>query len=388
MKEPIIMPVLSDTMEAGRLVRWVKQEGDAVKRGEPVAEVETDKAIMDVEAFRDGFLAGPLAPVDTDISVRQVIGYIVDQVGQAEEPSAPAPSPVPQTRSSESPPIPVRESGPISVPAQKPNILSPATSTSGVKASPYARELAGDLGLDLTQIAPGPDGVVHAAQVVAATQQPPAPDLAAGPPFKLEHVSSIRQAVARNMMMTLGTPTFKVTARLAFGPLECIAKEQHLSLTLLLSQACALSVIQHSLFNAVWTPKGLARRERVDIGVAIDLGHGLITPVLRDAGRRPLPELAEDWRILTDKAKRQRLTPEDYTGATFYVSNLGTFSVVTRFDAIVPLGAAAILAVGADQGSGAECTLSCDHRVVFGADAARFLTTLEEHMVEPKNWLD
>lgn len=163
-----------------------------------------------------------------------------------------------------------------------------------------------------------------------------------------------------------------------------MGKQHNLSLTLLLARACALTIKANPQFNAVFTPEGLAHRDRVDVGIAVDVPGGLLTPVLRDVVERPLDELAEDWRILKDKIKRQRLEQEDYTGATFYLSNLGVFPVVYGFDALVPLGAAAILAIGAEHEGQCLLTLSCDHRVVSGADSARFLTTLDEVLQHAK----
>jgi len=191
------------------------------------------------------------------------------------------------------------------------------------------------------------------------------------------------RAVAENMSATLNTPTFRTSARLPLAAVRTLAHQKGHSTTLLLARACAHAVEAHPRFNAVYTPRGLARRERVDVGIAVDIPDGLVTPVIRDAAGRPLDELAEDWRILKDKVKRRRMVPEDYQGATFYLSNLGVFEVVTRFDAIVPLGAAAILALGAEHGGMAEFTLSCDHRMVFGADAARFLETLSSLLGDP-----
>ncbi len=378
----ITMPALSDTMQTGRLVSWLKQPGDPVHRGEAIAEVESDKAVMEVEAFQDGYLAGPLAEPGSDLPVGQVIGYLSDSpetdVAATETPSESEQQPK-QKRPEPEPPRP--HQAPEPSPASPP----PASRAGGsrVAASPYARALARELGIDLAQVAPGPDGRVQAAQVVAAALAGPQPDLDAGPPWTLQPLSPMQQAVADNMRASLAIPSFRVSARLPLGPLAEAAKTQQHSLSLLLARACALAVQAHPRFNAAFTPAGLAQRERVDVGIAVDVPDGLVTPVIRDAAGRPLDELAEDWRILKNKIARRRLRPEDYSGATFYLSNLGTFPEVTVFDAIVPMGAAAILAVGAAHDGEANFTLSCDHRVVYGADAARFLATLGELLRDP-----
>jgi pyruvate dehydrogenase E2 component (dihydrolipoamide acetyltransferase) len=358
-KAEITMPVLSDTMQTGRLTRWNKAVGDAIKKGEVVAELETDKAILDVEAFADGFLAGPLAELDTDIPVRQVIGYIVD----------------------------TPEATKTDVGGAARTAATTAPHADGLQASPYARALARDLELDLSQIRPGPGGIIHAAQVLTSALVPEDTDLRRGPPYTIERPSMLRAAVARNMSATLDTPTFLISSRFATASLHAAAKQAGLSLTLALTRACALTVAEDPWFNHVWTRQGLARRSRVDVGIAVDTGDGLITPVLRDAAGRPLKELMEDWRILLGKVKKGRIYPEDYQGASFYLSNLGVFPEIERFNAIVPVGASAILAVAAAGGDGrADFTLSCDHRVIFGADAARFLQRLGKRL-EDLSWL-
>ncbi|MBU2739779.1 2-oxo acid dehydrogenase subunit E2 [Acidithiobacillus concretivorus] len=409
MKNSITMPVLSDTMQTGRLTRWNKSVGDAIKKGEAIAEVETDKAILDVEAFADGFLAGPLAATDTDIPVRQVIGYIVDQA-PAMAPDAPATpaSPEPHAAVADAAPVPVSAPAAqiaatgIANPAPSPSQASPSaplrqntetisTKSSdhadGVLISPYARALAADLNLDIRQITPGPDGVIHASQVLAVALAPQDVDLRMGPPYQMEKPSALRAAVARNMSATLHTPTFLISSRFDLVPIQKAAKNAGLSFTLALSKACALTVAEDPWFNHTWTSQGLAKRQRVDLGIAVDTGAGLITPVLRDAAGRVLSELAEDWRILLGKIKKGRITPSDYQGASFYLSNLGIFPEIERFNAIVPTGAAAILAVAAAGSDGlTDFTLSCDHRVIFGADAARFLQRLGKRL-EDLSWL-
>ncbi len=400
MQEPIRMPALSDTMQTGRLHRWLKQPGEQISKGEVIAEIESDKAVMELEAFRDGYLAGPLAPPESDIPVGQVIGYLTDSPVEKADAAAPAdalpatPEPAVEASAAPSPPdtspsspAPAPPAAPDEPPDDKASAASMASGAAGQSppVSPYARSLAKELGISLQQLRPGADGIVHASQVIAAVLAGPSPKLEAGPPFRIRLLTPMHRAVAQNMNATLSTPVFRVSAKLDLGPLKAEAGRDGGSLSLLLARACALSVREHPGFNAAFTPQGLAIRDRVDVGIAVDVPGGLVTPVLRDAAGRPLDELAEDWRILKEKTKRGRLQPQDYEGATFYLSNLGMFPVVTRFEAIVPLGAAAILAVGAADADGqTDATLSCDHRVVFGADAARFLTTLVSMLADPQ----
>lgn len=394
MKQPITLPALSDTMLTGRLVRWLKQVGDPVKTGDALAEVETDKATMEVEAFHDGFLAGPLAPVDTDIPVRETIAFIADSAAdagtaQGKPQTAPAkPETSVLSKTEPSPPLAAKPAPPAGqakagVETARPSHQASPASTS-VRASPYARSLARDLGIDLATVKPGQDGIVQPTEIVRAFRQPPMPDLDAGPPYRIERLSSMREAMARNMIASLATPTFRVTAQFPIESLKKVADAKHLSLTLLIARACALTIKANPIFNAVYTPKGLARRERVDVAIAVDVPDGLITPVLRDAAERPLAKLADDWRALSDKVKSRRLKPEEYQGGTFYVSNLGMFPTVHNFDAVLPLGAAAILCIGAGTGGQASFTVNCDHRVVSGADGARFLQALSEQLSDPQ----
>ena len=403
----VIMPVLSDTMQTGRIARWLKQPGDPVKSGDVLAEVESDKAIMDVEAYADGVLSGPLAPVDSDIPVKSTIAWITDaasapapapapkspakpaaqaaQTGAslmqqtppraAPQPEAPSPAPT----SAPATPAPQPESHAASAPAS-PVLDAALAARSAGGVSPFARGLAAELDIDPALLQPDAQGRITAVQVLAAAIGPQLPHLQLGPVHRIERPSSLKAAMAENMQRTVHTPTFHVTAAVDLQPLHAAAQQAHQSISLLLARACALTVQKHPDFNACWTPGGLARREAIDIAIAVDTADGLITPVLRNAVR-PLPELNEDWRELREKVARRRLVPADYSGATFYLSNLGMFAGVEQFDAIVPLGAAAILAVAAPARDGlTRLTLTCDHRVVAGADAARFLATLDEQV--------
>ena len=375
MNQPITMPALSDTMNNGRLVKWVKKIGDPIKKGESVADIETDKAVMEVETFHDGYLAGPLAAEGSEMAVGATIGYISDRPDVA----APAPTAAPASASTTAPiaiaqapaPAPARFTAPTSEPTAE-----------RVRASPYARSMARQLGVDLGKIV-SEGGAVHADAILDAARRSASTGLAAGPPYRLEPMSSVRKTVTRNMIAGLSTPTFRVTARLALAPLREVSKQAQISLTLLLARACALAIKAHPLFNAVYTGEGLALRERVDVAIAVDTPEGLIAPVIRDVAARSLPELAADWRAVHAKALSRRLSLGHYEGATFYLSNLGMFPVVDSFDAVLPLGAAAILCIAAPDGERSSFTLGCDHRVLAGADAARFLQTLAEFLADP-----
>lgn len=347
------MPALSDTMQSGRLTKWLKAPGDAVKSGEAIAEVETDKTAMDVEAFHDGYLAGPLAAIDHDYPVGATIAYIAESPAEARVSTPPAQPPQPRTEP--------QKASAQSTP--RPQAAATAVVSHVLAAAEAHRPI-----------------VPSSRQAQAATVRAA---LDAGPPYHIERNSSLRESVAQNMIMAAATPSFRVTALLPPGALIDFAKQKNLALTVLLARACGHAIAAHPLFNAVYTPDGLAHREHIDIGVAVDTPGGLITPVLRNVAARSLAELSQDWHRLREKVKARRLAPEDYRGATFYLSDLGVFPVVYAFDSLIPAGASAILSVAANRPDGAFCTLACDHRVVFGGDAARFLQTLSEWLAKP-----
>ena len=386
MKTPIPLPVLSDTMKTGRLTGWLKQPGDAVKAGEALATMESDKAVMDVEAFSDGFLAGPLAPPGTEIPVGSTIGYLCSSREECGETNS-SPAEAPRPPASPAPPTPPSPPRPVAPPPARPE-APPGHAASGLPATPYARGLASDLQIPLGTLSPAQDGLIHARQVIEAALGRQDPDLSHAPPSRLRPPTAMESAVARNMVETRGTPVFHLTARFSLAPLVQAAKARDLSLTLALARACALAVSRVPRVNSLWTRQGILERERIDVGVAVDTGEGLVTPILRDAGGRPLSELREDWRILKQKAKLGRLAPEDYSGGTFYLSNLGTFPEVLSFDAILPSTAGAILAVAApDETGSVHMTLACDHRTLYGAHAARFMGALASLLPTPEEWM-
>jgi pyruvate dehydrogenase E2 component (dihydrolipoamide acetyltransferase) len=382
MSQAITMPALSDTMSNGRLVKWTRKPGDRIKKGDVIAEVETDKAVMEVEAFQDGYLTGPLAVEGTEAPVGETIGFIAENAGEvAATTSAPRTAEVPQRKDGDGHVNAQGEAAPAPISA----VLA-ASMRSG-HAAPRRRMAAPS-----AELKTAPTSAASPAGAEGAAIKAPAADtflavLAAGPPYRIERPSFARAAVARNMMASAATPRFHVTALLQLQPVIEAAAQRQLSFSVLLARACALTIATHPLFNAAYTAEGLAMRERVDIGVAFDNGEGLVTPVLRDAANRSISALSDDWNKMREAATTRRLSPRDYSGATFYLSNLGNFPVVHTFDSIIPVGASAIVSVAAAGPQGANCTLTCDHRVVFGADAAKFLATLEQHLKDPAKLL-
>jgi len=378
MSEPyaIKMPQLSDTMTEGVMVSWEKNVGDEVKRGDIVATVETDKAVMDVEVFRDGFLSGPIAPVDAVVPVTHAIAYLVDSQddvvhGEAEQsaqpvvPATPAPAPAAGSKTM----------APGAAPTPRPQ---------GSKASPLARKLASQQGVDIDRISgSGPGGVVIANDI----QRAPAPFEVAVPgdgrPMK-----SMEKAISRAMAASISMPTFRVTAHIRLESLMGAAKSAGVSVTVAVAKACGLAMLEHPKMNWCYQPDDkLIERSQADIGMAVAADDGgLVVPILHGCESRELSELNADWKDLVARARTRHLNPEEFTGATFQISNMGMFDV-SYFDAIATPGLAAILAISSNTEKGSAFTITADHRVINGADVAKFLHSLTTLIEQPADWM-
>ena len=382
MSEPYVikMPQLSDTMTEGVVVSWEKNIGDAVKRGDIVATVETDKAVMDVEVFRDGFLSGPIAAIDAVVEVTHPIAYLVEsqddvvqgEAGQSAQPAAAA------TPAATSAPAPA-----AGKPALAPK-AAPTARPQGSKASPLARKLAAQQGVDIDRVSgSGPGGVVISNDV----QRAPAPFEVAVPgdgrPMK-----SMEKAISRAMASSISMPTFRVSSHIRLESLMGAAKSAGVSVTVAVAKACGLAMLQHPKMNWCYQPDDkLIERSQADIGMAVAADDGgLVVPILRSCEARELSELNGDWKDLVARARTRHLNPEEFTGATFQISNMGMFGV-SYFDAIATPGLAAILAISSNTGNGSAFTITADHRVVNGADVANFLQTLKTLIEQPSDWM-
>jgi dihydrolipoamide dehydrogenase len=372
------MPQLSDTMTEGVLVSWEKNIGDAVKRGDIVATVETDKAVMDVEVFRDGFLSGPIAAIDAVIAVTHPIAYLVESQddvvhGEADQSAQPAAAATPAAASASA--------------AGKSTLApaaAPATRPQGSKASPLARKLAAQQGVDIDRISgSGPGGVVTSSDV----QRTPAPFEVAVPgdgrPMK-----SMEKAISRAMASSISMPTFRVTSHIRLESLMGAAKSAGVSVTVAVAKACGLAMLQHPKMNWCYQPDDkLIERSQADIGMAVAADDGgLVVPILHGCESRELSELNNDWKDLVARARTRHLNPEEFTGATFQISNMGMFDV-SYFDAIATPGLAAILAISSNTEKGSAFTVTADHRVINGADVANFLHTLKTLIEQPSDWM-
>jgi dihydrolipoamide dehydrogenase len=402
----IKMPQLSDTMTEGVLVEWEKKPGDKVSRGDTVAQVETDKAIMDVEVFREGYLSGPIAPVDASVPVGEPLAYLVESPEEVSDEEAEGGAPAAKAEEPEAaakeapaePQAPATEQPAAQAPQQAGGPQAPAPRPKGKKATPYSRVLARLMGVDLERLTgTGPDGEITAKDVEAA-----APAGAAGGepasgavaprrsiPGHERDMTSLERAVAHNMQDALTMPLFRVSMHAHPERLQQAAKSMGISFTILLARACGEAIKQHpAMNNAYQFGDKIVERSNVDVGVAVEAEKGgLVVPVLRDVNNRELTDLAEGWKDLVDRARQRRLTPAEYEHPTFMLSNLGMFGV-EHFDAIPVPGASGILAVGTVTDDGMGLTLSCDHRVINGADAARYLGDLKALIENPESWLE
>jgi pyruvate dehydrogenase E2 component (dihydrolipoamide acetyltransferase) len=411
----VVMPRLSDSMEEGTIIRWLKSSGEEVRLGEPIAEIETDKATMTYEADAAGFLQIVAAEGDT-LGIGAVIAHLLGS--SADAAAAPEPEALAVAAEATAPPAPAPAPAPAAVAEQDEPAVAPVATTTAarVKASPVARRTAAQLGVDLAAIAgSGPDGRIVKADVVAAgnggAARPPATTAADGElgskgAVEVIEPSRTQQVIARRMASAKATiPEFQVTvevdAEAAFDLREQLRgqAEPLPSVNDLVIKACALALRAHPGLNAAYVDGRFERYGRVNVGVAVAGAGTLVVPTVFDADTKPLTEIAVATRTLAAKVRDGSVTPPELSGATFTVSNLGMLGV-TRFTAVINPPQAAILAVGAanpravvgPDGSFTarrvmELTISADHRIVYGADAADFLATVRKRLERPAGLL-
>ncbi len=400
----VTMPALSSTMTEGKVVSWKKLVGDAVNRGDTLLVVESDKADMDVESFEEGILANILVGDGDNAPVGSVIALIAESESEVAEAKARGSKPKPPTPAAVKPvsvevaPAPTVKPvapTPVSTPAVKVPVLS---NGGRIVASPNARRLAEELGVDLATVAgSGPEGRIVGEDVQKAAKAPtPAAVIPKVAPTPAVAVSSsfnaLQLAVNRSMEASLAIPTFRVEYTITTDALDALYKQlkaKGVTLNTLLVKAIAVTLRKHPLVYATYAPTGLKQNEAVNIAVAVAMeGGGLITPVLQSADTKDIYTLSREWKDLLERARAKKLQPDEYSSGHFTISNLGMFGV-DSFDAIVPPGTSAILAVGAakptvvvtPEGHLAvkkqmRVNLSGDHRVFYGADGARFLQDL------------
>ena len=402
----ILMPALSPTMTEGNLARWLKNEGDSVEAGDAIAEIETDKATMEVEAVDEGVLGKIVVPEGSEgVAVNAVIGVLL---AEGEDAAAIADTPVaaeaPQT------PAPAAEAAPQPQPAAKPPPAQEAP-RERIAASPLARRMAAQAGLDLAAISgSGTGGRIVKADIEAALAAgPAAPEPAlstkrvAAAPGETVRLSTMRRVIAERMTESKTTvPHFYLTVDCEVDELLKVRSEinkrvepKKISVNDIVIRACALALREVPAANVSWAGKGsVTQHATVDISVAVAIPGGLVTPIVRNADAKGLVEIADEMRGLAARAREGKLTPEEYQGGSFSISNLGMFGVKS-FDAVINPPQACILAVGAAEPravvrDGAvvpatvmSCTLSVDHRVVDGAIGAELLGAIRRNIEYP-----
>lgn len=399
----IEMPKMTDTMEEGVLVEWSVEEGDKIAAGDVIAQVETDKATMDVEAYDDGILLKKVAQAGDALP----IGGLIAVLGEAgEDVSAILAS---HTADDSASPTPVESPTETQPPAPANVVASEATVSGRVKASPLAKRMAADHGLQLTHLSgSGPGGRIIKRDVEAQMSRPriPAP-IGADRGFETVRISQMRKAIARRLAESKYTsPHFylnvdvDVTALIAHRTAvnEFLEKSGRpkVSFNDFVTKASAIALVQHPDVNVTYAAEeGVIRRySYVDVGVAVAIEDGLVTPVVRDAHQKSVAAIAEETQELAARARDRKLTPEEMEGSTFTTSNLGMFGIES-FTAIINPPNACILAIGTIRdvpvvqggvvvpGKRMKLTLSCDHRAVDGAVGARFFATLKELLENP-----
>ena len=444
----ITMPALSPTMEEGTLAKWLVKEGDSVESGDVIAEIETDKATMEVEAVDEGVIGKILVAEGTEgVAVNSVIAVLLEEgetevadAGDVASPVLTASTPVSE--------VPVQrenleaEAGSSSRTAVQPAAVTPATASTEkpstrVFASPLAKRIAGTNGLDLTAMTgSGPHGRIVKRDVEAALaaspvqrNQAPAPAAAtsgtrtlasssvdaraladaADLPYEAVRANGMRKTIANRLVEAKQTvPHFYLTLDLNIDPLLALRKDINASLEArglkvsvndLVIKAAAMALMDFPSANASWNGDEILHYQRADVSVAVATDGGLITPIIQDANNKSLTEISAEIKDKAERAQSGKLLPQEYQGGTFSVSNLGMFGI-TQFDAVINPPQGAILAVGAGekrpvvQADGSlgvatmmTVTLSCDHRVVDGAVGAQWLQAFKARIEKPLSML-
>ncbi|KAJ9554183.1 hypothetical protein OSB04_018228 [Centaurea solstitialis] len=430
----IFMPALSSTMTEGKIVSWIKSEGDVLSKGESVVVVESDKADMDVETFYDGILAAIVVPEGESAPVGAPIGLLAETEAEIEEAKAKAAGAGAGNGSSAPAAAPVAAAAPapVAVAAAAPVAAAAVAAADGprkIVSTPYAKKLAKQHKVDINKLvgsgpfgritpsdveaaagiapkksaAAAPVAAAAAAPVAAAASAPvkSAPTFAEIPGATIVPFTTMQAAVSKNMIESLSVPTFRVGYPIITDALDALyekVKPKGVTMTALLAKAAAMALAQHPVVNASCKDgKSFTYNSSINIAVAVAINGGLITPVLPDADKLDLYLLSQKWKELVEKARSKQLQPHEYNSGTFTLSNLGMFGV-DRFDAILPPGQAcgAIMAVGASKPTAVAdkdgyfsvksqmlVNVTADHRIVYGADLAAFLKTFAKIVQDP-----
>ncbi|MGQ9863500.1 MAG: pyruvate dehydrogenase complex dihydrolipoamide acetyltransferase [Bacteroidia bacterium] len=397
MAEIIDMPRLSDTMEEGTIIKWHKKVGDVIKAGDLLAEIETDKATMEFEAPIDGMLLHIGAAEGQSLPVGKLLA-VIGQPGETFE----------AVRASDA--VPSAQTAPSEAPAQA-AIYPEAPAPSRIKASPLAKSLAKQHQIDLETLkGTGPQGriIKRDIETYLATQAHPTTPtsretLPPEPSASSEEIplTSMRKTIARRLVESKNqAPHFYLSVSIVMDKVIALRQELNthspvkISFNDIIVKAAALALKKHPYLNGSFSENAIFLHKDIHIGVAVAIEEGLVVPVVRHADRKGIAQIAQEIQTLAQKARDRKLSPQELTGSTFSISNLGMYGI-EDFTAIINPPEAAILAVGTIQKSPVvendtlqiqslmKVTLSCDHRIVDGATGAQFLQTLKQLLEEP-----
>jgi pyruvate dehydrogenase E2 component (dihydrolipoamide acetyltransferase) len=417
----IIMPKMGDAMTEGKVVRWYKNAGDAVKKGEPLLEIETDKVNLDLEAEQDGTLGDVVAEAGKMVEVGGMLATILG-AGEKAQPKkeAAAEETAPARRAIDKKDSIKKSTGDYAeaIDMKAPRVdrtsaasnATPATGDNGRRrSSPLARKMAREMGVSIEQVqGSGPGGRIVANDIknfkpAAAPQKAKAPSL---PPIQqLETkeipLTAMRRTIAKRLAESTGPiPHFYLTAEYDVTNLLSLREQINeiegikTSVNDFIVRAAALALRHHPNVNASWGDEAITQHGEIHIGIAVSTPEGLITPVVRNADSKSVTDISNEVRALAEKAKNRKLTPNDYQGSTFTISNLGAWGI-DQFTAIINPPNVAILAIGAASAQPVvidrqvvirdrmKVTMSCDHRVVDGALGAEYLRTLRSYIEQP-----
>ena len=443
MATQVIMPKLSPTMEEGQLSRWLKKEGDKVSMGEPLAEIDTDKATMEMQALANGVLRkilikeGESAPLGQVIAILGEADEDISAMTPQSQPAAASAKPQVEKAAPSAAPVPEQSAPPPPVEGKSIEKTKAGGDGNGqpessaapggrLIVSPLAARMAAEAGIDLRSLTgTGPGGRIVKRDIETAVTQNKsgAPAAAETPqrhlravertafqqpatlgasPYRDEPITEIRRTIARRLVTSLGpVPHFFLTSEIEMDRaaemrrgINELDPDLKISINDIIIKVAAAALIQHPQVNASFQEKAVRYYERADIGVAVAIEEGLITPVVRSADQKSLSEIAGEVRDLAVRARGRKLRPEEYTGASFSVSNLGMLGI-DEFTAVINPPEGAILAIGAMVAKPVvrndeivirqimRVTMSCDHRVIDGATGAKFLQTFKKILENP-----
>ncbi|MGH3046692.1 MAG: dihydrolipoamide acetyltransferase family protein [Gaiellaceae bacterium] len=419
MANQVTLPRLGQGMEAGTIVKWLKSEGEAVEKGEPLYELDTEKVTQEVEADFSGVLLKIMAGEGEEIEVGKAVAVIGDEgedisaesddsaEGEVEDPT----KVTEEEGAEEGEPAPEREEErergrEADEPGPRPEVADQRQDGGRMKASPLARRIARERGIDLSGLrGTGPEGRIVAEDVERAGATPAAAPAAAAPPGEIESIplTGIRKTIARRMTEAWEAPAFQITMTAdmsaAISLREALVErtgedETRPTYSDILTKVCAVALMRHRAMNALFAGDQIQLQPTANVGIAVAIPNGLVVPVLRNCEVKTIPQIAAERADVVERTRGGKLQAQDLEGGTFTISNLGMYGV-DRFVAVLNPPQAGILAVGAIEERAVaregevvarpvmEMTLTCDHRSVDGATASDFLRTVKGFLEEP-----